>query len=65
MDILTWASSLHDRTSGAVTVEVSIPSNDIKTIVGDMNAKVGQEEIYKGTIWLNSLHTGCNDDGRC
>jgi hypothetical protein len=48
-----------------VTVEVSIPSNDIKTIVRDMNAKVGQEEIYKGTIWLNSLHTGCNDDGRC
>jgi hypothetical protein len=43
----------------------AIPSNDIKIIVGDLNAKVSQEEIYKGTTGLNSLHTSCNDNGRC
>jgi hypothetical protein len=43
----------------------SIPSNDIKMTVGDMNAKVSQEEIYKGTVELNSLHTSGNDNGRC
>jgi hypothetical protein len=27
----------------------SVPSNDIKIIIGDLNAKLGKEEIYKGT----------------
>jgi hypothetical protein len=42
----------------------SILCNDIKMIVGNLNAKVWQEEIYKGTTGLNSLHTSCNDNGR-
>jgi exonuclease III len=42
----------------------SAPSNDIKMIIGDLNAKLGKEEIYKGTIGKQSLHTDSNDTGQ-
>jgi hypothetical protein len=34
----------------------SIPSNYIKFILGDLNAKIGKENKYRGTIGAESLH---------
>lgn len=39
------------------------PKNNIKIILSDMNAKVGQEQIYILTVGRNSLHQGSNDNG--
>lgn len=39
------------------------PRHDIKIIVGDMNAKVGREEIYRPTIGQHSLHERSNGNG--
>jgi exonuclease III len=41
----------------------SAPSKDIKAIIGDLNAKLGKEEIYKGTIGKQSLHTDSIHNG--
>jgi endonuclease/exonuclease/phosphatase family metal-dependent hydrolase len=41
----------------------ALPQNDIKLIVGDFNAKIGKEEIYKGIIGRHSLHAISNDNG--
>ncbi|XP_072384415.1 uncharacterized protein [Diabrotica undecimpunctata] len=38
------------------------PNNDAKLIIGDMNAKVGQEEMYRPTIGPYSVHKECNDN---
>lgn len=35
----------------------------IKTIVGDFNAKVESEAVYRQTIGKESLHEGSNDKG--
>jgi hypothetical protein len=32
-------------------------------LLGDSNAKVGREEIFKPTIGNKSLHEICNDNG--
>jgi hypothetical protein len=32
-------------------------------LLGDFNAKVGREDIFKPTIWNESLHEICNDNG--
>jgi hypothetical protein len=40
------------------------PSNDIKMIIGDLNAKLGKKEIYKDTIGKQSLHTDFSDNGQ-
>ena len=42
----------------------SLPSNDIKIIMGDLNAKIGKEEIYQGTIGTHSLHLRSNNNGQ-
>jgi hypothetical protein len=42
----------------------SAPSNDIKIIIGDLNANLGKEEMYKGTIGKQSLHIDSNDNGK-
>ncbi|CAH2100139.1 unnamed protein product [Euphydryas editha] len=39
------------------------PKGDIKFIIGDMNAKVGRESIYRPTIGCHSLHETSNDNG--
>jgi hypothetical protein len=43
--------------------DYSVPSNEIKTIIGDLNAKLGTEEIYRGNIGKESLHSISNNNG--
>ena len=37
-------------------------SNDIKTVLGDWNAKVGREEIYQGLTGKHSMHLHTNNN---
>ena len=39
------------------------PKYHIKIILGDFNAKVGRENIFKPTIGNESLHQDSNDNG--
>ena len=39
------------------------PKRDVKIIIGNLNAKIGQEEIYRPIIRKYSLHTLSNDNG--
>src|SRR5436189_2343507 len=41
-----------------------LPIHDIKIVIGDCNAKVGKEEIYKKTVGRHSKHTETNDNGQ-
>lgn len=40
-----------------------LPSYDIKIVLGDANAKVGREDIWKPAIGKESLHQDSNDNG--
>jgi exonuclease III len=40
------------------------PKRDCKIIIGDMNAKVGKEQIYRPVIGKHSLHKRSNDNGK-
>jgi hypothetical protein len=39
------------------------PNYHMKTLLGDFNAKVGREDIFKPTIGNESLHETSNDNG--
>jgi hypothetical protein len=39
------------------------PKDYMKILLGDFNAKVGREEIFKPTIWNETLHEISNDNG--
>ena len=39
------------------------PSRDIKIVLGDFNAQVGRETVYRPTIGQHSLHEHCNNNG--
>ena len=39
------------------------PKYHVKILLGDFNAKVGRENIFKPTIGNESLHQDSNDDG--
>ncbi|PNF38233.1 hypothetical protein B7P43_G11852 [Cryptotermes secundus] len=41
----------------------SIQSNDIKFILGDLNAKIGKEKEHRGVIGSESLHCTTNHNG--
>jgi exonuclease III len=36
------------------------PRNDIKIVLGDMNAQIGKEDVYHPIIWKHSLHNISN-----
>jgi hypothetical protein len=40
------------------------PSNDINILLGDLNAKVGREQIYQGLIGRHSMHLNTNNNGQ-
>jgi len=35
----------------------------MKILLGDFNAKLGGENIFKSTIWNESIHQESNDNG--
>lgn len=39
------------------------PARDIKIVLGDFNAKVGQETVYRQTVGINALHNTTNENG--
>jgi hypothetical protein len=44
-------------------VSGQFPRYDMKILLGDFNAKVGRENIFKQTIGNESLHEIINDNG--
>ena len=41
----------------------SCPGHDVKIVLGDANAQIGKEEIYKHIIGSHSLHNQSNENG--
>ena len=41
------------------------PAHDIKIVLGDFNAKVGQEGIFGPTVGQFSLHSTTSPNGVC
>jgi len=40
-----------------------VPKEYVKMIIGDLDAKVGQEEMHRSIIGKYSLHTSSDDNG--
>jgi len=53
----------NDFDSQLETVYDSIPSNIIKVVMGDFNAKVGREQWFRPVFGNESLHNISNDNG--
>ncbi|KAI0260262.1 hypothetical protein BGY98DRAFT_122249 [Russula aff. rugulosa BPL654] len=41
----------------------SLPSYDVKIVLGDFNAQLGKDDDMTGTVGKHSLHTETNDNG--
>ena len=41
----------------------SLPSSDVKIILGDFNAQIGKEQCFQSVAGLHSLHSANNDNG--
>ena len=39
------------------------PRNDVKIVIGDLNAQVGRERVFSSIIGSHSLHKESNDNG--
>lgn len=42
----------------------SVPRYDLKIVLGDFNAQIGKEEIYRPTIGKYSKHSRSNENGK-
>ena len=48
--------------SGSIVYD-SCSSNDVKIVLGELNAKVASEEIYQGLIGRHSIHLNTINNG--
>jgi len=53
-----------DYYEALATAYDELPAHDIKIVVGDFNAKVGKEEVFRPTIGRYSLHDNTNENGQ-
>ena len=44
-------------------IQDRVPKHDITIIMGDMNAKLGKEEVFNQAIGCHSLHNSTNENG--
>ena len=44
-------------------IQDRVPKHDITIIMGDMNAKLGKEEVFSQVIGRHSLHNSANENG--
>jgi hypothetical protein len=51
------------KSSSILDIFDHFPRYDIKILLGDFNAKVGREDMFKPTIGNESSHEICNDNG--
>jgi exonuclease III len=45
------------------TAHNKIPKHDIVIILGDLNAKIGKEDVYQNTVGKHTLHEVTNRNG--
>jgi len=61
-----WSVARPGRTSPPGNTQYpfsNFPKYHMKILLGDFNAKVGRENIFKPTIGNESLHQDSNDNG--